>query len=343
MKANHRLSASFSLLTSILLSLFAGTAQADPTCKATAGVSISLPATISAPRDRSEGTPLTAWIAGSSTQMLNTCTTTDTSNTWLQAKMVLTPTGKKVLNDGKTYSVFDSGVPGVGIIMTAKSYSSSTWWPVEATPVDLYRGWGASWTASTSVRLIATGAPIASGVLSSQQVGEMSVQDKNTGNTTEGSPIRITSSTITAQTCSVDAGSKSFTVPVGKINVLDLAGPVGTTAGNASFNIRLDCSSGMDVFMTFTDASNPGNTSDRLGLSASPQQASGVALQVRRLGTPVKFGPDSSVAGNAGQIALGASPTGVLDVPLTANFIKTDAVVRGGDANAVATFTLSYQ
>ena len=66
-------------------------------------------------------------------------------------------------------------------------------------------------------------------------------------------------------------------------------------------------------------------------------------MQVRRLGTPVKFGPDSSVAGNAGQIALGASPTGVLDVPLTANFIKTDAVVRGGDANAVATFTLSYQ
>ncbi|MDH0291353.1 fimbrial protein [Pseudomonas sp. GD04087] len=342
MKANHRLLASFSLLTSILLSLFAGTVQADPTCKATAGVSISLPATFSAPRDRSEGTPLTAWTTGDA-QVFNGCTASDTSNVWLQAAMLLTPTGKSVVNDGKTYSVFESGLRGVGLIMRTKSYSSSTWWPVEATPVDLYRGWGATWTASAAVRLVATGEPIASGVLSSQQIGEFTVKDKTSGNATLPSPIKITSSTVTAQTCSVDAGSKSFTVPVGKINVLDLAGPVGTTAGNASFNIRLDCSSGMDVFMTFTDASNPGNTSDRLGLSASSQQASGVALQVRRLGTPVKFGPDSSVAGNAGQIALGAAPNGALDIPLTANFIKTDAVVRGGDANAVATFTLSYQ
>ncbi|MCP1649910.1 fimbrial protein [Pseudomonas nitroreducens] len=342
MNANRRLLASFSLLTSILLGLHAGAAQADLTCNASAGVSISLPATLSAPRDRSEGTPLTAWATGDS-QVFNGCSASDTSNMWLQAAMLLKPTGKSVVNDGKTYTVFESGVRGVGLIMRAKSYSSSTWWPGDVTPVDLYHGWGATWNASAAVRLVATGEPIASGVLSSQQIGEFTVKDKTTGNATSPSPIKITSSTITAQTCSVDAGSKNFTVPVGEISVLKLAGPVGTTAGNASFNIRLDCSSGMNVFMTLTDSSNPGNTSDRLGLSASPQQASGVALQVRRLGTPVKFGPDSSVAGNAGQIALGAAPDGALDVPFTANFIKTDAVVRGGDANAVATFTLSYQ
>lgn len=343
MKAPRCGLASLGLLASILLGLFSGAAQADLSCTPTAGITLNLPATISVPRDRKFGTVLSSWITSGSETVQSGCTASDTSNVWLQAQTALQPTGKTVPDGGVTYSLFKTGLPGVGIILSAKSFSSSSWKPVGTTAADLVRGWGASWNASASVRLIATGEPISSGVLVGKQVAEFIVNDKTSGTTTTPSPINITSTTVTSQTCTVDAGSKSFTVPVGEINVRKLAGPVGTTAGNASFNIRLACSTGMNVFMTFTDASNPGNTSDLLGLSASPQQASGVALQVRRLGTPVKFGPDSSVAGNDGQIALGASPNGPLDIPFTANFIKTDAVVRGGDANAVATFTLSYQ
>ncbi|MFS2125012.1 fimbrial protein [Pseudomonas sp. Pseusp97] len=317
-------------------------AHAVVTCTPTAGITLTLPATIVAPRDRVLGTPLSNWISSAITRMENSCTTSDSSTTYGQARVVLAPTGKTVVDAGTTYELFATSLPGVGLIMQARDNGASLK-PIAATPTDLVKGWSTYWDFLAGVRLIATGEPMGTGSLAATTVGEAFVAEKSSGTTSARAPIKITSTSVTAQTCSVDAGSVNLNVSLGTTSAPALAGPVGTTAGNASFNVRINCSTGMNVYMTLTDANNLGNTSDTLSLSPASSQARGVGIQIRRNGTPVRFGPDSSMAGTANQMSLGASPNGVLDIPFTANYIKTHVVVSPGEANAVATYTFSYQ
>jgi type 1 fimbria pilin len=317
-------------------------AKGAVTCTITNSITLTLPASFSAPRDRSVGTLLTDWRTSAATLIENGCSASDTSTTWLQARVTLTPTGRTVVIDGRTHAIFKTNLSGVGLALSAKDNNGS-WYGVGTEPTDLVKGWSSYWNAYAAVRLVATGEPIANGTLSAMKFGELYVIEKSSGTTSTPAPLMITSTTVTAQTCSVDAGSVNLNVSLGTTSAPGLAGPVGTTAGNAGFSVRLNCSTGMNVYMTLTDANNLGNTSDILSLSPSAAQARGVGVQIRRNGTPVRFGPDSSVAGNTNQFSLGASPNGVLDIPFTANFIKTNVVVAPGDANAVATYTLSYQ
>ncbi|WP_447751103.1 fimbrial protein [Pseudomonas nicosulfuronedens] len=208
---------------------------------------------------------------------------------------------------------------------------------------DLIKGWSTYWDASVQVRLVATGDPIATGSLGSVQVAEIWVIEKSSSYASPSAYVTITPTTATPQTCSVSAGSVNIPVNLGTTSSKGLTGPVGTTAGNASFNVRVNCTSNLNVYMTLTDGNNLSNTSDTLTLSPSTSQAKGVGIQVRRGGTPVKFGPASSTPGSANQFSVGTASGGVLDIPFTANYIKTATLVTPGDANAVATYTLSYQ
>lgn len=124
---------------------------------------------------------------------------------------------------------------------------------------------------------------------------------------------------------------------------------IGSTTPERDFNIVLNCSGGdegtsTNAYITLTDNSNQGNRSDRLSLSPD-SDASGVAVQVLRNGTLLSFGPDSSGAGNPNQWHAGTIPQGmgVFAIPLTARYIQTDTKMKGGKANALATFTMSYQ
>ncbi|VWC77349.1 fimbria adhesin protein [Burkholderia lata] len=124
---------------------------------------------------------------------------------------------------------------------------------------------------------------------------------------------------------------------------------VGSTTPERDFSIVLNCSGGdegtsTNAYVTLTDNSNNGNRSDRLSLTPD-SDASGVAVQVLRGGTPLSFGPDSSSANNPNQWKAGTIPQGmgVFAIPLTARYIQTNTKMKGGMANAVATFTMSYQ
>ncbi len=148
------------------------------------------------------------------------------------------------------------------------------------------------------------------------------------------------SSSISSTACTVTSPSPS--VPLDPIKASALTG-IGSTAGEKSFPITLNCpSAGTKVFITLTDNANPANTSTTLALK-SGSTASGVALQVLNQGTPVAFGPDSSAAGNTNQWQAGTSSGGPMDIPLSARYVQTDAKVKAGTVNGVATFTMSYQ
>lgn len=329
-------------LAGLLLMVFSAAALAKVTCSTSGTITLSMPASITAPRDASLGTPLTPWVTSAATRIQTGCTANDTSSTYLQAFGDLPLSGKSVMIDGLQYPIFTTSLRGVGLILGAKDVNGA-WVALTAQPTDLIKGWSTFWDANAQVRLVSTGEPIASGTLSAMTVGEIWVREKSTSYASSSALIKITPTSATAQTCSVSSGSVNVPVDLGTVSSRSFTGPVGTTVGNASFDIRLDCPSGANVYMMLTDANNLGNTSDTLTLSPSAGQATGVGIQVRRSGMPVSFGPASSLPGTPNQLSLGTAIGGVMAIPFTANYIKTAITVTPGNANAVATYTLSYQ
>lgn len=140
--------------------------------------------------------------------------------------------------------------------------------------------------------------------------------------------------------CSVTQTAVQVTMPQAKTK--DLATP-GATTGTTPFALSLNCDAGVQVAMTLTDATTPANRSSTLSLT-SDSTAKGVGYQIAFNGTPVAYGADSAVAGNANQIMVTSSPTtgGTMAVPLSASYVSTGPV-NPGTANARATFTMSYQ
>ena len=100
------------------------------------------------------------------------------------------------------------------------------------------------------------------------------------------------------------------------------------------------------VYATVTDASDPTNTSNTLTL-ASNSTAAGVGIQMFRSGetTPLGLGPDSSAKGNTNRWFVGtASNSGsTFTIPMAANYVKTDPVIKPGSASARGTITFSCQ
>ena len=122
---------------------------------------------------------------------------------------------------------------------------------------------------------------------------------------------------------------------------------IGSTSEPVPFTIGLNCFGvAAKVYMTLTDQQTPTNTSSILNLT-STSTVKGLGIQVLYAGDVVKFGPDSSVAGNPNQFAVftsdGSIPTAT-DINLSARYIQTGAIVTPGRiANGIATFTMSYQ
>ncbi|MEK7944448.1 fimbrial protein [Pigmentiphaga sp. YJ18] len=142
---------------------------------------------------------------------------------------------------------------------------------------------------------------------------------------------------IVSGTCLVTTPSVAVTLP--PVNTRDFAG-VGSTRGDTNLRIGLDCKRSADVYVTLTDATNPGNRGNLL-TPAAGSTAEGVQLRLLHDGVPVAYGPDSAAAGNPNQWRLGATGS-VAEVPLTAQYVAT-GTVKPGVVKGIATFTLSYQ
>ena len=139
------------------------------------------------------------------------------------------------------------------------------------------------------------------------------------------------------KSCSVT--TNPVNVPLSPVASSSLS-TVGMTAGDKPFEIGLSCKAGSNVFVTMTDLTNQGNTSDQLTLTPD-SGAKGVKLRILRGGTPVGYGPDSAAVGNTNQWYVGPSGS-TSRIPLTAQYIATGPVTAG-TVKGVATFTLSYQ
>jgi type 1 fimbria pilin len=140
--------------------------------------------------------------------------------------------------------------------------------------------------------------------------------------------------------CSVRQPAIQVPMPVATRRQL---GSVGATSGATPFAIALDCDPGVRVAMTMTDATTPSNRSCTLSL-APDSTARGVGYQIIFGGQTICFGPDSPTAGTTNQFVASDTPTsgGPLSVPFQVRYVRTGDL-NAGSANALATFTMSYQ
>lgn len=244
--------------------------------------------------------------------------------------------------DGRT-DTYATPVAGVGYRIT--HFASLGWWPKS----ENYQGPGKILQGAFNyrVQLVKTGPITAAGVLSGE-IGTIQVLDHGTGPITVarvsfngGLPIRPTVPSCTIQRKKLDIG-------LGEVSLVQLERSGGSDY--KPFSIDLSCSGGSTgattrMYITLTDSTNPGNRGNRLTLSSKGSTAAkGVALEIRRADdSVVSFGPDSSVTGNPNQWFVGQFGNTSTSIPLRARYVTTSFPLVAGQANAAATFMMSYQ
>jgi len=249
----------------------------------------------------------------------------------------LTPTG--------AYSTWPTSIDGIGVRL--RYINEDRWWPIYTA----MEGQGALISFmphNAIIEFVKTG-PIrlAGGNLSGELAGIWIRY-----NTQQVVSYRISGAIQVKPrppTCVVT--TKTIPLEFGAMPLHTFPANVGEATPEKPFNISVRCSGAgtggkAHVYITLTDAANSGNRSDQLTLSPSTggvPKASGVAPQILNAGRPVKFGPDSSAPGNPNQWFVRETGNGVFDIPLTARYLRTAAPLKAGSANAVATFTMSYQ
>ncbi|MHA7681677.1 fimbrial protein [Cupriavidus sp. PET2-C1] len=245
-------------------------------------------------------------------------------------------------------NLYETGIPGVAYrFKMSGTPPSMPCLSDKYFPGACYTQWGGGmYNHTLSVELIKTGSITAGGVLSGKFAYWYGAQGSN--GTPEFATYTWSGGGVVVQptlpTCKVSI--PSIAVPLKDVNAHIFTG-IGKTSSGQSFNITLLCSGGTtgpdtNIYVTLTDQTDPGNFSDTLRLT-NDSTASGIGIQVLFGSTVIKYGPDSSAAGNKNQWKAGSYGQGTFQIPLTARYIQTASAVKPGKANGRATFTMSYQ
>ncbi len=242
------------------------------------------------------------------------------------------------------YNTWPTNVAGIGVRIqfTGQGGGVGIWWPWT---YDARPAWEASFgsTRNLLVEFVKTG-PISAGGALTGEIGAGWAQGKSfkfLSYQIAGGGITITPR---VPTCKVR--EKTLNVPLGDISANQVLPTVGSTSEAKPFKIVLDCDGGEEgsvtkTYMTLTDVSNNANRSDTLSL-APESTAKGLGVQILNGAKVVSYGPDSSVTGSPNQFYTGTTRNGVLEIPLSARYVRT-GMVLGGKVTARASFTMSYQ
>ncbi|WP_407670718.1 fimbrial protein [Paraburkholderia franconis] len=285
--------------------------------------SLVFPASIAVSRDAPVGTVLSSqsYNAGASANSV-TC----------NVQQDATVNGTPLPGDPFT---FQTNVPGIGV----RFYITNGWnggW-IQVPVSQTFPAPSGSTGHYTRADLVVTG-PVSTGSITT--LPSMTVKFSGSCITTVTATQSLTPGTaITSNTCSVTTPALAFALPKGLSNKLTTA---GSTTGDTTVPLGLNCAAGVKVAVTITDATNPQNVTTTLSLAAG-SSASGVGLQILNGSTPVAFGPDSAVAGNTNQWSAGTAAGGAMQIPLTARYVRTSGTLVPGNVVGKGTFTMSYQ
>lgn len=231
--------------------------------------------------------------------------------------------------------LFQTGIPGIAIRVRAINSNrmprtSGTWCVQVIAGTSRYCArfsWGYE---SNSIELVKIGRT-ESGLI---QAGEIMIRGFNRG---EGRVFttNLTPSKITTVACSVT--NTNIHVNMNEANATDFRKNSGI-AGKTDFQIDLDCDASTNVNVTI-DPGTSGAENAASGIlkldPTSGQSAAGIGLQILSHDVPVHLGQRMRIGTT--------SVDGNYTIPLQAQYIQTGTDITAGDANASATFTMTYQ
>ncbi|MGC0862883.1 fimbrial protein [Pantoea agglomerans] len=271
---------------------------------------------------------------------------------WTCSKGTLEPSpsaissGMTVTVDGQNYTIFETGIPGIGYIIGLKDFNGSEYVPLQTGITQSYPASGTSGYAtklgwSAKVTFIKTGTALKSGLYTTPAIHAAILTAYNNETKTAQVIINPTTITVAASGCTVN--TKSANVDLGTLDIRTLS-TVGSTSPSGTFNVTLTCDQNIAVNAVMTDQTTPSNSSSVVTLTGD-STASGVGVQFFYNGIgPLSMGPDSTADGTLNQffIQTTSSAKQVLSLPFQAQYIRTGDLVPG-TANALASITFSYQ
>lgn len=331
-----------SLFAGIALMTVSSGASALTTCTGAAqAVTVSMPATISVPRDATVGTPLSAWVSTPATTDWWTCSANVQEFIGTYFAPLLAASAATFTDGSVVYNVFDTSLPGVGIAIGVRVYINGCGWqPWKALSLS---GWTGSACNSAllygnggqlQARLVKTG-PITAGTVGATAFVKAQLYANAAYNATWPVTFSITATQVKVQSCV----TPDVQVPLGQHKVSEMKG-VGTFTSSTSFKIALNsCPTGMNSVSYQIDALTTvlSSSASVVALDSS-SSAAGAGVQLLDgsgnafpLGTPKTFSGYTSATG------------GNLTIPLQARYYQTGSTLTGGIANTAMTFTMTYQ
>ncbi|MBN7121038.1 hypothetical protein BSU01_04795 [Erwinia billingiae] len=186
---------------------------------------------------------------------------------------------------------------------------------------------GGSWGPVT-FELVKISATAGSGPMSTGTLVRASIRSWNYIYT-----ARLASSSISNPACTVN--SATIQVPLGDIEKRSFSGK-GSTSPDRNFNIPLTCAAGARISFKLDATADSSAAPGVIALNATSPgvTASGVGVQVLYNTAPVTFGAITA-AGTA-------AAAGGYSVPFIARYYQTQSNITPGRANALATFTMTY-
>lgn len=318
-----------------LLALLPAAVNAQTQCTITANVASISFNPVSTGRDTPAGTPISEVRTATNSVF---CPANPPSGYYLQA-ISNTPTSSVVPG------VWETGTPGIGIRVIDIDFENNV---LSAVGVGSATDFGPGFVGANSnytatfrftYQLIKTEAAAGTGQVSIANMYHL--QSHNIPLNIGGGPqarMALGATPFTVRSCTVT--TPNITVSLVTIGISAL-GSTGASAAKTPFSIGLQCDTGGAVYITLTDATNPGNVTDVLTLTGD-STARGVGIRIRNPSSnPVSFGPDSPLPNTVNQWLVGPSDS-LTSIPMTAEYVATGAITPG-TVRAVATFTMSYQ
>jgi len=355
----RRCRASHKLIAAVLFCICSQVVWAGASCSGGGQVvTISMPTSIAVPRDRPAGTALTGWFSTAATTNYYACSASNSTSTGMGFQPTsLTKTGKTYVSGGVTYSLFDTGVAGVGVAIAVRSFANGCSWQAWldlGTPGTQSgagspppAGWmGTSCNADGSITnggqaqaiLVSTG-PVSPGATKTGTLFWGQSFDYSSGvrispNTNPVSYV-LTSTAVTVLACT----TPDVSVPLGTHWTNELKG-VGTTTSAVSFNISVNnCPAGMSSVQYRIDPTTSVlNKASSVVALDSDSTATGMGVQLlNSSGTVFPLSTNTKFSGYVG--GTGGSYT----IPMQARYYQTGAAVGAGTANTSMTLTMTYQ
>jgi len=354
---------SYSIYSSLILvmTLSGQTAWAAATCsfKGTGAETFTFPSPISVPRDNSATmAPLSAWVTGEAATNIYTCTLNNSTKGGIGVKFPTMGQAGSYSEGGTTYKVFNTGVPGVGIVYGFRIYSGGAYCD-QAGGVNGWNPWlsgsgtyvysdrwcesiesnNYSFGAQLKFRLIQTGR-ISAGTVPTFTISNTAEETDGVFSTALGSRNYIINP-VSFQALSCTAEGADVTLDTARKS--EFANATSVRTKPFQFTLR-NCPSGMNSIRYQLDPIGTiiSATDGTFQNAAGTNMAKGVGLRITNEANtaPIRFGDSSYVVTDYSP----TSGNSTLPIKMNVSYYRTGtaAQVTGGKVQGTAQLTVFY-